>query len=259
MSTVLYPDIVFGPIHSRRLGISLGINLLPLKKKYCTFDCVYCECGLGDMEGHIGLPSVDEVRAALEARLQKMKEEGPTPDVLTFAGNGEPTLHPKFPEIIEVVSGLRDRYFPEARISVLSNATRINRPEIRNALLKVDNNILKLDSAIESTMRKMNQPWNPDFHIGTLVENLKLFQGKLIIQTMFLRGSHAGEPIDNTTDREVDAWIELVKEINPYKVMIYSIDRETPIQTLEKVSGEELRAIASRLQQSYSGDINVAG
>lgn len=248
MSTVLYPDIIFGPVHSRRLGLSLGINLLPIQRKFCTFDCVYCECGLGDMEGVKKLPTADQLETALRTRLEKMRAEGQCPDVLTFAGNGEPTLHPEFPEIVERVRKVRDELFPTAKISVLSNATQIGRPEIRQALLRVDNNILKLDSAFEETMRQMNRPWRKEFTVATLVENLKTFQGRLIIQTMFLRGTYQGRSFDNTTEQEVSAWIRLVTEIAPQGVMIYSLDREAPVSTLEKIPAATLRQIGDRLQ-----------
>lgn len=248
MSTVLYPDIIFGPVHSRRLGLSLGINLLPIQRKFCTFDCVYCECGLGDMEGVKKLPTADQLETALRTRLEKMRAEGQCPDVLTFAGNGEPTLHPEFPEIVELVRKVRDELFPTAKISVLSNATQIGRSEIRQALLRVDNNILKLDSAFEETMRQMNRPWRKEFTVATLVENLKAFQGRLIIQTMFLRGTYQGRLFDNTTEQEVSAWIRLVTEIAPQGVMIYSLDREAPVSTLEKIPAATLRQIGDRLQ-----------
>lgn len=264
MSTVLYQDIIFGPVHSRRLGLSLGINLLPLQRKYCTFDCVYCECGLGDMKGGKKLPTADQLEAALRDRLEEMRAQGQCPDVLTFAGNGEPTLHPDFPEIVERVRQVRDDFFPTAKISVLSNATQISRPEIHQALLRVDNNILKLDSAFQETMHQMNRPWRKEFSVTGLVENLKSFKGRLIIQTMFLKGEYQGHSFDNTTDREVEAWIKLVTEIAPASVMIYSLDREAPVSTLEKIPAATLRQIAGRLQSALKASgldvtVSVAG
>lgn len=259
MATVLFPDIVFGPIHSRRLGISLGINLLPLKRKFCTFDCVYCECGLGEMFTENPLPTASDVEEALRAKLQALKAEGVTPDVFTFAGNGEPTLHPEFPQIIDVVTALRDEYFPQAKVSVLSNATQIHREEIRQALLKVDNNILKLDSAFDDTMRQMNRPWNPAYNVADLVKNLQAFQGKLIVQTMFLKGLYQGRSFDNTTPQEVEAWIQKIAEIKPSSVMIYSLDREAPVKTLEKIPVEKLREIAEQLKKATGIAASVAG
>lgn len=259
MATVLYPDIVFGPIHSRRLGISLGINLLPLKRKFCTFDCVYCECGLGEMFAENPLPSTEDIAQALRAKLQALQNEGVTPDVFTFAGNGEPTLHPEFPQIINVVTALRDEFFPQAKVSVLSNATQIHREEIRQALLKVDNNILKLDSAFDDTMRQMNRPWNPQYNVADLVKHLQAFEGKLIVQTMFLKGSYLGRSFDNTTAQEVDAWIQQVAAIRPASVMIYSLDREAPVKTLEKIPVEKLREIAEALKKATGITATVAG
>lgn len=259
MATVLYPDIVFGPVHSRRLGISLGINLLPLKRKFCTFDCVYCECGLGEMFAQNPLPSAEDIAEALRTKLQALKAEGITPDVLTFAGNGEPTLHPEFPQIVEVVTALRNEFFPDAKVSVLSNATQIHRDDIRQALLKVDNNILKLDSAFDDTMRQMNRPWNPDYNVADLVKNLQAFDGRLIVQTMFLKGSYLGRSFDNTTPQEVQAWIRLVDAIRPASVMIYSLDREAPVKTLEKIPVEKLREIAEELKMATGIAATVAG
>ncbi len=247
--TVLFHSTVFGPIHSRRLGTSLGINLLPDDGKVCTFDCVYCEAGYNAQgTGTTGLPDTSRVARDLEAKLREMKEKGETLDVITFSGNGEPTLHPHFGEVVDIVNSLRDRYFPEARTSVLTNSTRIFDPGVAEALDKVDNNILKLDSAIEPTMRLIDNPVQPSFTVESLVEGLRRFAGKGIIQTMFLRGEHSGRRIDNTTPEEVDALIRAYKEICPRGVMIYSLDRSTPEERLEKVERPELEEIATRIR-----------
>ena len=249
MSTVIYPSPIFGPVHSRRLGVSLGINLLPADGKRCTFDCIYCECGFNkDFRPHLPLPTREEVRTALEARLKDMQANGPAPDVLTFAGNGEPTLHPHFPEIIEDTRALRDRYFPEAKISVLSNSTQIFRPEVFEALKKVDNNILKLDTVDGDYIRLVDRP-SGHYEVDRLVERLKAFEGKVIIQTMFMKGSFEGKDVDNTSDRFVEPWLKAVKEIGPSQVMIYTIDRETPDHDLRKATHEELDHIAARVRQ----------
>ncbi len=249
MSTVIYPSPIFGPVHSRRLGVSLGINLLPADGKRCTFDCIYCECGFNkDFRPHLPLPTREEVRTALEARLKDMQANGPAPDVLTFAGNGEPTLHPHFPEIIEDTRALRDRYFPEAKISVLSNSTQIFRPEVFEALKKVDNNILKLDTVDGDYIRLVDRP-SGHYEVDRLVERLKAFEGKVIIQTMFMKGSFEGKDVDNTSDRFVEPWLKAVKEIGPSQVMIYTIDRETPDHDLRKATHEELDHIAARGRQ----------
>ena len=256
MSTILFRKIVFGPVHSRRLGVSLGVNLLPDDGKVCSFDCIYCECGYNaDKQGKNGLPTREAVYNALDDKLKLMVEKGEKPDVITFAGNGEPTLHPQFEEIIEDTINLRNRYFPEAKVSVLSNACHIGKESVFRALNRVDNNILKLDSVFLDTIKLINEPNQPKFSVDKLVDNLKRFNGNLIIQTLFLRGEHKGKRIDNTTDKEVDAWLETVKLINPKQVMIYSIDRETPEKNLVKLSKEELEKIALKIRQA---DLNVS-
>ena len=223
----------------------MGINLLPADGKRCTFDCIYCECGFNkDFRPHLPLPTREEVRAALEARLKGMQANGPAPDVLTFAGNGEPTLHPHFPEIIEDTRALRDRYFPEAKISVLSNSTQVFRPEVFEALKRVDNNILKLDTVDGDYIRLVDRP-SGHYEVDRLVERLKAFEGKVIIQTMFMKGSFEGKDVDNTSDRFVEPWLKAVKEIGPSQVMIYTIDRETPDHDLRKATHEELDRIAA--------------
>jgi len=246
----LFDKIVFGPVRSRRLGISLGINLMPVIGKVCSFDCIYCECGLVEKKVKNGkLPCREEVRAALDEKLFEMKSNNADLDVITFAGNGEPTLHPDFKQIVEDTIVLRDHYFPKAKISVLSNATMLQRPVVFEALNKVDNNILKLDSAIQSTMILIDKPQDKTFSVAELVTQLKRFEGNFILQTMFLRGEIDGIKIDNTTQKEVTAWIEVIKKVKPKQVMIYSIDREPPFKTLQKVSKEELNVIADSVRK----------
>lgn len=248
MSTFLFDSIVFGPVRSRRLGVSLGINLLPINSKICSFDCIYCECGWTDKKEKGRLPLREEVKNYLEERLQKMQLKGDELDVITYAGNGEPTLHPQFADIIDDTIVLRNKYFPWAKIAVLSNSTMLNKPIVIEALKKVDQNILKLDSAFDSTIKLLNQP-RVKFSAEELVKNLKAFEGRLIIQTLFLRGNFEGKPIDNTTDIEVSSWLELIKEIKPMEVMVYTIARDTPAQGLEKVSLKELNAIAAKVEE----------
>lgn len=246
--TVLFHSTVFGPIHSRRLGTSLGINLSPNDGKTCSFDCLYCEAGFNAQgAGKTGLPAKDDVLEQLEKKLQEMKASGENLDVITFSGNGEPTLHPEFPAIVDGVLSLRDRYFPKAKVSVLTNSTRIFTPAVAEALKKVDNNLLKLDSAVEHTMRLIDRPNDPNFTVERTIEALKQFEGKGIIQTMLLRGSHDGETVDNTTPDEINALIEAYKRIKPASVMIYSLDRSTPEEKLVKVPLEELKEIAARI------------
>ena len=255
--TALFSDIIFGPIKSRRLGLSLGVNLLPLDSKLCSFDCIYCECGWAEGGHTPRFNPRERVRGLLGEKLREMTSAGTPPDVITFAGNGEPTMHPHFEEIIDDTIALRDEICPTAKISVLSNATMIGRESVRRALLRVDNNILKLDSAFDQTVRLIDNPQG-NYSVARTVELMKLFEGKMIVQTMFLRGSYDGQVVDNTTEREVAAWLELIREIAPERVMVYTIDRDTPAPDLEKVSVEELRQIAERVQ-SLGIECSVAG
>ena len=246
--TSLYDNIIFGPVRSRRLGLSLGVNLLPVESKLCNFDCIYCECGWnGDHLGKRRFNSREDVRAMLREVLSKMVQDGTPPDVITFAGNGEPTMHPDFEAVIDDTIALRDELCPAAKVSVLSNATQLHREDVRKALFRVDNNILKLDSAFDVTVQLVNKPVG-SYSVKRTVELMKLFEGQMILQTMFLRGEYLGQRVDNTTEEQVEAWLRLVKEIAPRQVMVYSLDRDTPCQTLEKVSREELMQIAARVE-----------
>lgn len=254
---ILFDQVIFGPIHSRRLGLSLGVNLLPIDAKICSFNCIYCECGFNTTIKEFPFPTRKQVQEILELKLQEMVSEGQIPDVITFAGNGEPTLHPEFETIIDDTLVLRNQYCPTAKVSVLSNSTRIHKPHIFNALNKVDNNILKFDSAIDSTMKLIDQPVGKLVNVAWLIEQLKRFDGNLIIQTMFLRGSYQGDDFDNTSEVEVAAWLEAMAEIKPKQIMIYSLDREAPVSTLQKVSFAELNKIAE-LAKVQGFDVSVA-
>ncbi len=247
--TVIYPSPIFGHIHSRRLGVSLGINLLPGDGKCCSFDCIYCECGFNhDFVPKQKMPTREEVRQALEAQLVKMKAEGPTPDVFTFAGNGEPTLHPHFAEIIDDTLALRDQYFPNAKVSVLTNATQILRQPVFDALCRVDNNICKLDTISADYIQHIDRP-NGTYDVEKIIGRLKEFGNRCIIQTMFMKGEHAGQSADNTGEAFVLPWLKTVGEIQPREVMIYTIDRETPAHQLKKAEPEVLDAIGERVRQ----------
>lgn len=249
MSTIIYPSPIFGPVHSRRLGISLGINLMPDDGKLCTFDCIYCECGFNaDHRPQHRRPTRQQVREALTERLRLMHDEGRLPDVLTFAGNGEPTAHPDFPGIIDDTLALRDRYCPEAKVSVLSNATFAHRDEVRAALLRIDNNILKLDTVDADYIRRVNAPTG-HYDVRQIVETLRSYEGNLIIQTLFMKGTSHGESVDNTGDAYVAPWLEAVRRIAPRQVMIYTIDRETPDHGLLKATHDELDRIADCVRQ----------
>ncbi|MCQ2266749.1 MAG: radical SAM protein [Bacteroidaceae bacterium] len=248
--TILYPSPIFGPVHSRRLGVSLGINLMPADGKLCSFDCLYCECGLNcERRPTLPRPTRSEVAEVLERVLRDRREKGDPLDVLTFAGNGEPTLHPEFAGIIEDTRELRDRYYPEARISVLSNATAAHRPEVHQALLRVDNNIQKLDTVSPSYIRLVDRP-AASYDVERIIESLAAFEGHVIVQTMFMSGQTEGISVDNTGDEYVTPWLEALQRIHPEKVMIYTIDRETPTAGLRKAKPEILDTIARRVKES---------
>ena len=243
MSTIIYPSPIFGPVHSRRLGISLGINLLPPDGKVCTFNCIYCECGFNeDHRPSLPMPTREEVATGLEEKLCQMVADGQLPDVLTFAGNGEPTCHPHFAEIIGDTIRLRDKYCPKAKVSVLSNATMIHRQAVHDALMRVDNNIQKLDTIDPIYINKVDRP-NGNYDVNKIIERMKAFNGHLIIQTMFMRG----DGVDNSGEEYVAPWLAAVKAIAPQQVMIYTIDRETPAQGLLKATHEQLDAIRDRV------------
>jgi len=249
MSTVIYDSPVFGPIHSRRLGISLGINLLPKGGKFCSFDCIYCECGLNkERRTKNPLPTADEVVAGLQSKLEELRQEGIVPDVFTFAGNGEPTLHPHFPEIVDRVREVRDRECPSAKMSILSNATQIRRPEIREALMHFDNNILKLDTVSPLYINKVDRPQG-HYDVEEQIECLALFGGKCIIQTMLMRGTYEGHDLDNTTEEYVAPYLKALARIKPRAVMLYTLDRETPVKGLEKADAQVMQSIADRIRQ----------
>jgi wyosine [tRNA(Phe)-imidazoG37] synthetase (radical SAM superfamily) len=250
MSGFLFHDVIFGPVHSRRLGLSLGINLLPSHSKYCSFNCIYCECGWTPENMNLvpELPSRELVSQYLEYRLKELIEEDHIPDVLTYAGNGEPTMHPDFARIVDETLALRDKYMPNVKVAILSNASRIHEPSVFNALRKLDNNIQKLDAGSERFFRLINNPVLP-VKFNDLIRDLKKFNGNVIIQSMFLRGSFNGKVIDNTTGTEVSKWLQHLAVIRPSMVMIYPISRATPVHNLEKIAIFELEKIAEKVRK----------
>ena len=243
---MLFSSIIYGPIRSRRLGVSLGVNLMPTDAKLCTFDCVYCECGWNQPVSHPQLPTREQVRESLASTLNTLHS---TPDVITFSGNGEPTLHPEFLGIIQDTCALRDQYCPDAKISVLSNSTQLFREDVVEALRLCDNRILKLDSAITSTMRLIDKPVNPSLTVEQIVERLSVFNGDFTLQTCFLTGEYEGRIIDNTTPEELAAWYRAVDYLHPKQVMIYVIDRATPLKTLSKIPLDKMNEIAVPLRE----------
>lgn len=249
MSTILYPSPIFGPVRSRRLGVSLGVNLMPADGKVCTFDCVYCECGFNaDRRPTLPRPTREEVAAALEEKLKQMAAEGELPDVITFAGNGEPTAHPRFAEIVGDTILLRNRYCPDAKVSVLSNSTFLHRPEVRDALMKVDNNILKLDTVDPAYIENIDRPTQGNYNVENVIEHMREFHGHVIIQTMFMQGTLAnGFSADNTGEEYLTHLLEAYRLIAPREVMIYTVDRETPDHNLRKASRETLDRIRDKI------------
>jgi wyosine [tRNA(Phe)-imidazoG37] synthetase (radical SAM superfamily) len=260
MATFLFDQTIFGPVISRRLGVSLGINLLPNDSKLCSFDCIYCECGWNPEKGkgRASLPGRAQIQSLLRQKLTEMGLTRQLPDVITFAGNGEPTLHPEFEAIIDDTILLRNELAPKSKIAVLSNATMLHKPTVVAALRKVDDYILKLDSGIPETILLLNKPVGK-FDLPTLVLQLKKFEGELIIQTMFLRGSFNGVSFDNTSENEITHWISLLQEIQPKMVTIYSIARDTPADRLIGIPLKQLQKIARQVESETAIPVQVSG
>ena len=251
MSTILFQEIVYGPVHSRRLGVSLGINLSPHDGKRCTFNCVYCECGLNEeRRTTTAAPTREAVRTALEEKLAQLRTEGVCPDVITFSGNGEPTMHPMFAEIIDDTLALRNKWCPSAKVAVLSNSTMLHHPAVFQALCKVDDCLMKLDAGCDALIQRIDEPLMPDFSAEKVIEQLCQFNGQLTIQTIFLRGEYHGKNLDNTREEDVSLWIDALRHIRPRQVMIYTISRETPVATLQKITIDTLEQIAARVREA---------
>ena len=248
-----FDDIVFGPIVSRRLGSSLGVNLLPSKGKLCNFDCVYCECGWnrdGVSDGRF--PSLEVVEDALNARIPRLAAEGVRIDSITFSGNGEPTLNPDFPEIIDAVIRLRDEYFPSAKVSVLSNATMLHRKPVLDALKKVDNPIMKIDASSDRIISLINKP-RGSYSLDDVLGQLEGFNGNFILQTMFLQS-----PQFEISEQEIEDWRNIVRRLRPKGVMVYTIDRETPDSSLSKCTMDRMKTITAPLVEE-GFDVSISG
>lgn len=232
-------ETVFGPIFSRRLGSSLGINLLPEKGKICNFDCIYCECGWNrDGRDDTVLPTAAKVRTDLERMLQRLVNEHTPVDSITFSGDGEPTLNPEFPQIIDDTLRLRNRYYPKAKVSVLSNATRVHLPEVFAALRRVDNPIMKIDAPTNELVARINQP-APGYDVARVVEALKQFEGNFVLQTCMLRSPD----FDSSSPEVIDGMLQIVRLLKPREWMVYTIDRPTPMQGLRKFGPQEMKAL----------------
>ena len=238
-----FDEIVFGPIFSRRLGSSLGVNILPSKGKLCNFDCVYCECGWNkDGVADRRFPTFEEIVTAFEDKMSSLSAEGTKVDSITFSGNGEPTMHPDFPKIVDAVLDCRDRFFPQAKVSVLSNAFLVGRPSVADALKRVDNPILKIDASSDALVRKINKPVG-HYCLDDIVKALKEFDGNFILQTMFLKSPD----FDTAAPQSLQRWMEIVRELRPREIMVYTIDRETPDKSLSKYTVEEMTALVQPL------------
>ncbi len=249
METFLFDKVIFGPVKSRRLGVSLGINLLPNDSKLCNFNCIYCECGWTEKKGSFAksFHSREEVNKNLDMALFQLKCKNISLDAITFAGNGEPTMHPHFAEIVDDTIQARNKYFPNTKVAVLTNAAMLSKTQTVNALKKVELRILKLDAGTEELFQAINQP-NSKRTLNWIVEHLRYFEHDFIIQSMFLKGSHDGIFIDNTADENVGNWLKILKAIRPKKVMLYSIDRATAEGGLQKASEEVLQGIAAKVR-----------
>ncbi|MDR3133070.1 MAG: radical SAM protein [Prevotellaceae bacterium] len=261
MATLLFHNIIFGPVQSRRLGVSLGVNLLPAHGKWCNFDCIYCECGWNaDHRNDRRLPTREQVREALREKLQSMQQSHALPDAITFSGNGEPTLHPQFAEIIDDTVALRNELALHTKICVLSNATNLSDDRVFHALQKTDKPILKMDTAMESSARRINQPQG-NYSVTRVIEQMQRFDGKFTLQTLFLRGVHGGEKFDNSAPEEVEKWLEVIRLTRPREIMLYTINRDTPAQSLQKLAKEELLAIAQQAAavNTWGASIQIAG
>ncbi len=250
MSTIIYPAPIFGPVTSRRLGRSLGVNLLPPDGKLCSFDCVYCECGLNaERRPKLDMTPRHIVAAELSRRLALMKEAGELLDAITFSGNGEPTSHPDFGRIVEDVIAIRNQFYPNARVCLLTNSTHLPRKEVFEAVQKIDRLCLKLDTVDPDYIRLVDRP-QTRYDVTEMVERMKLLSGRCIIQTMFMKGTVNGVSVDNTGDEYVLPWLEAVREIAPAAVDIYTISRETPLKTLQKASAKELERIVQLVRNA---------
>lgn len=249
-----FDEIAFGPIFSRRLGSSLGVNILPAEGKTCNFDCVYCECGWNRDGRHSGrFPRLAEVREALERKLSQASMAGVPVDSITFSGNGEPTLNPDFAQIIDVTLELRDKYFPAALVSVLSNASLVGRDEVFNALMKVDNAILKLDAPSDALAGMINKPAGK-YHVDDVIAGMKRFDGRFILQTMFLKSPD----FDTANPDAIAKWRDIVRLLRPHRIMVYTIDRETPDKSLAKCTAEEMREYVRPLTEE-GFDVQISG
>jgi wyosine [tRNA(Phe)-imidazoG37] synthetase (radical SAM superfamily) len=246
---MIWKNIFYGPVLSRRLGYSLGVNLLPVNRKICNFNCIYCECGLNDNNSiKSPLPSLDEFNISLSETLTDFKSKNQRIDNITFSGNGEPTLHPDFDKIIELTIQKRNEIYPETKIAVLTNSTTINTEKTIRALKLIDLPICKLDAGTEHTFRLIDQP-ESKITLDEITNRLSQFNGNLYIQTIFLKGEVNSNVIDNSTPEEVSQWLKRLKIIHPKLVMLYSLDRTPPFNTLKRVEEKVLSFLSEEVKK----------
>ncbi|MGN0055719.1 MAG: radical SAM protein [Atopobiaceae bacterium] len=249
MATFLNPAYVYGPVHSRRLGVSLGINMNPAEGKHCTFDCVYCELGTNEQRRtSVGFPAAADIVEAVRQKLEQLAGQGVVPDVLTMAGNGEPTANPEFPQVVDGILALRDRLCPNAKVAVLSNSTFAHVPAVHDALMRVDDNILKLDTVDPEFIARVDRPVGA-YDVKKVVDTLASFGGHVIVQTIFLRGEVDGRSVDNTSDAYVEPWLGALRRIGPQAVTVYTIARDTPYPGLRKATHQQIDDICQRVRQ----------
>ncbi len=243
----LQSGIIYGPVRSRRLGLSLGINLLPTDYKVCSYNCLYCQYGwtprrsLNPAHALKDLPQPAEVRVALEKALRSVVRKRAKLDAVTFSGNGESTLHPEFPEIVDLAAALRDRYLPQLKLAILSNSSTVPREEIRAALNRLDARMMKLDAGSEEIVHQLNGP-APPFYLKEIVDGLKQLKD-VILQSLFVQGR-----ICNADPDAIAQWIERVREIRPALVQIYSLDRVPADARIWKINLPTLEWIANQVR-----------
>lgn len=253
MSTILFDEMIFGPVESRRFGISLGINLLSSDIKVCNFDCIYCECGYSHYDLQIANKFTSETVLLDELNHQFKAGKYEALDAITYAGNGEPTLHPHFDSIARSIKLLRDKYHPNVKIVLLTNGSTLSSKRFKNAAPWIDEICIKLDAGNQEFFDTINHPLGK-FTLSQLVESIKSLEIPITIQSIFFRGMVNGNQFDNSDPKHVNAWLELIREIRPELVMIYSISRDTALESLEAISKIKLDNIAAKVHKL---DINT--
>ena len=241
----LQQGILYGPIRSKRLGCSLGLNLFPSDRKVCSFDCVYCH--FGGTTDHVrqserlGIPSVTEVLAAVEEFLKSDNDF----DYITFSGNGEPTMYPDFAELVPKLHELIRRRRPSVRLALLSNSSCVGEESLYPALKLIDLPIFKLDAGNQTTFEILNRPC-PGVTISAIIDGLTRLSARqeIIIQTVMVDG-----PVPNHDGQAFDDWIVAIRRIRPGAIQLYTTDRPVADTRVRKVSDRQLETIAARIRE----------